>query len=80
VSAKREDAGSLLRCRANGSRNRDHEVCSGAKRCILYLLLSKAYELTDESFVIGGWVAMGRPLETLLFDWWPIGAHFGASL
>ena len=25
-----------------------------------------------ESFVIGGWVAMWRPLETYLYDWWPI--------
>lgn len=25
-----------------------------------------------ESLVIGGWVAMWRPLETFLYDWWPI--------
>ena len=25
-----------------------------------------------ESFLIGGWVAMWRPLETFLYDWWPI--------
>ena len=25
-----------------------------------------------ESFVIGGWVAMWRPLEIFLYDWWPI--------
>ena len=25
-----------------------------------------------ESFVIGGWVAMWRPLEFFLYDWWPI--------
>lgn len=25
-----------------------------------------------ESLVIGGWVAMWKPLETFLYDWWPI--------
>jgi hypothetical protein len=25
-----------------------------------------------ESLVIGGWVAMWRPLEILLYDWWPL--------
>ncbi len=25
-----------------------------------------------ESFLIGGWVAMWRPLEVFLYDWWPI--------
>ena len=25
-----------------------------------------------ESFVIGGWVALWRPLEIFLYDWWPI--------
>lgn len=25
-----------------------------------------------ESFLVGGWVAMWRPLEIFLYDWWPI--------
>jgi hypothetical protein len=25
-----------------------------------------------ESLIIGGWVAMWRPLEIFLYDWWPI--------
>jgi hypothetical protein len=25
-----------------------------------------------ESLVIGGWVAMWRPIELLLYDWWPV--------
>ena len=25
-----------------------------------------------ESFIIGAWVALWRPLEILLYDWWPI--------
>jgi hypothetical protein len=28
-----------------------------------------------ESLLIGGWVAMWRPLETFLYDWWPIRAE-----
>lgn len=28
--------------------------------------------LIHESMVIGGWVAMWRPLEIFLYDWWPI--------
>ncbi|MEY4095028.1 MAG: hypothetical protein RLZZ53_2227 [Acidobacteriota bacterium] len=28
--------------------------------------------LARESLMIGGWVAMWRPLEVFLYDWWPI--------
>ena len=28
-----------------------------------------------ESLLIGGWVAMWRPIEIFLYDWWPIGAE-----
>ena len=28
-----------------------------------------------ESFLIGGWVAMWRPLEVFLYEWWPIRAE-----
>jgi hypothetical protein len=31
-------------------------------------------ELLRESLLIGGWVAMWRPLEVFLYDWWPIRA------
>ena len=31
--------------------------------------------LIRESIVIGGWVAMWRPLEIFLYDWWPISAE-----
>ncbi|MCZ8096764.1 MAG: hypothetical protein O9345_09850 [Burkholderiaceae bacterium] len=30
--------------------------------------------LVKESLVIGGWVALWRPLEIFLYDWWPIRA------
>jgi len=29
-------------------------------------------EIIRESLLIGGWVAMWRPLEVFLYDWWPI--------
>jgi hypothetical protein len=32
-------------------------------------------ELIRESLMIGGWVAMWRPLETFLYGWWPIRAE-----
>jgi hypothetical protein len=30
--------------------------------------------LLKESLLIGGWVAMWRPLEIFLYEWWPIRA------
>jgi hypothetical protein len=33
---------------------------------------SQMSALIRESMVIGGWVAMWRPLEIFLYDWWPI--------
>ena len=30
--------------------------------------------IVQESLLIGGWVAMWRPLEVFLYDWWPIRA------
>jgi hypothetical protein len=32
-------------------------------------------EILRESLLIGGWVAMWRPLEIFLYDWWPIRAE-----
>ena len=31
--------------------------------------------ILQESLLIGGWVAMWRPLEIFLYDWWPIRAE-----
>jgi hypothetical protein len=31
--------------------------------------------IIKESFVIGGWVALWRPLEIFLYEWWPIRAQ-----
>jgi len=32
-------------------------------------------DVLRESLVIGGWVAMWKPLEVFLYDWWPIVGH-----
>ncbi len=31
-------------------------------------------EILRESLLIGGWVAMWRPLQIFLYDWWPLRA------
>lgn len=33
------------------------------------------YDIVAESLVIGGWVAMWRPMEIFLYDWWPLRAE-----
>ena len=40
-------------------------------------LISRAsvVALIQDSLVIGGWVALWRPLEIFLYDWWPIRAE-----
>lgn len=36
---------------------------------------SAFYDIVAESLVIGGWVAMWRPMEIFLYDWWPLRAQ-----
>jgi hypothetical protein len=40
-----------------------------------YLGAGRVSEVIREGFLIGGWVAMWRPLEVFLYDWWPIRAE-----
>ena len=40
-----------------------------------YLGDGRLGEVIREGFLIGGWVAMWRPLEVFLSDWWPIRAE-----
>ena len=40
-----------------------------------YLGEGRLGEVIREGFLIGGWVAMWRPLEVFLYDWWPIRAE-----
>lgn len=39
------------------------------------LVESTVVGLLRESVLIGGWVAMWRPIEIFLYDWWPIRAE-----
>jgi hypothetical protein len=39
-----------------------------------YVEESRIGQFIREGFLIGGWVAMWRPLEVFLYDWWPIRA------
>lgn len=48
-------------------------VAVAAGEFIAGLVREKSYAwLFKESLVIGGWVALWRPLEIFLHDWWPI--------
>jgi len=38
----------------------------------IYFPGSRLAAILRESLLIGGWVAMWRPLEIFLYDWWPI--------
>ena len=40
-----------------------------------YLGEQRLGDVVREGFLIGGWVAMWRPLEIFLYDWWPIRAQ-----
>lgn len=36
---------------------------------------SRLINIVRESLIIGGWVAMWRPIEVFLYEWWPIRAE-----
>jgi len=51
-------------------------LCVGAGDLLAgWLAASGMAEILRESLLIGGWVAMWRPLEIFLYDWWPIRAE-----
>ena len=39
------------------------------------VLQERYASLIEDSLVIGAWVALWRPLEIFLYDWWPIRAE-----
>jgi hypothetical protein len=47
-------------------------VALTASDLIRNLSQSPVAEVFSEGLIIGGWVAMWRPLEVFLYDWWPI--------
>jgi hypothetical protein len=51
-------------------------VAIAAGEALGALLSKESYAwLVKESLVIGGWVALWRPLEIFLYDWWPLRAQ-----
>ncbi len=47
--------------------------CISAREGITALLPGTAGNILDEGLLISGWVAMWRPIQIFLYDWWPIG-------
>ena len=45
-----------------------------ASDLIAGLTTSRFGAVASEGLIIGGWVAMWRPLEVFLYDWWPVRA------
>jgi hypothetical protein len=43
-----------------------------ARILVPYWSKSALADIARESLTIGGWVAMWRPMEIYLYDWWPI--------
>ncbi len=49
-------------------------ICVVASDRLTRLDAGALVEAIGQSLLIGGWVAMWRPLEIFLFDWWPLRA------
>jgi len=47
-------------------------ACLGLRRWFVAHRLAIDRAVTDEGLLILGWVAMWRPTEALLYDWWPL--------
>ena len=47
-------------------------LCLGAREALLSLKQGGLIEWLAEGLLILGWVALWRPLEAALYDWWPV--------
>ncbi len=47
-------------------------VCLFAADATISLGSGTFFTILRESLTIGGWIAMWRPLEIFLYDWWPL--------
>jgi len=47
-------------------------ACLGLRRWLVARPLAVDRTIVDEGLLILGWVAMWRPTEALLYDWWPM--------
>ncbi|MCE9591521.1 MAG: hypothetical protein K8S99_13465 [Planctomycetes bacterium] len=50
-------------------------ACVGVADVIGAMSKTTLTDIVRESLLIGGWVAMWRPMEIFLYDWWPIRAE-----
>lgn len=47
-------------------------VCIALRQVVLTLGEGTLNQIVAEGLLISGWVAMWRPLQVFLYDWWPI--------
>jgi hypothetical protein len=50
-------------------------ACLALRRWLITYPLGVDRVIVDEGLLILGWVAMWRPTEVLLYDWWPLAAR-----
>ena len=50
-------------------------TCLTLRRIVVPLFWDAARATFDEGLLIMGWVAMWRPIQLFLYDWWPIRRH-----
>lgn len=47
-------------------------ACVSARQLVANLGHGTLYEILQEGLLISGWVAMWRPIQIFLYDWWPV--------
>lgn len=47
-------------------------ACIAARQVAATLGTGMFYDILQEGLLISGWVAMWRPIQIFLYDWWPI--------
>jgi hypothetical protein len=50
-------------------------ACLGARSVVAGTLSGTLRDILAEGLLISGWVAMWRPLQIYLYDWWPLVRH-----
>lgn len=50
-------------------------ACLGARGVAVGTLTGTLRDILAEGLLISGWVAMWRPLQIYLYDWWPLVRH-----
>ena len=50
-------------------------ACLGGRGLVAGTLSGPLRDILAEGLLISGWVAMWRPLEIYLYDWWPLVRH-----